>query len=101
MNQTDRDTASIPMRPAKLFALGTEPYLIDPPETHLPAQAIRLIAYLDAQVGRAVTREEVCAFLWDTNHQSKARHSLSQLIYQIKSKTPTIPLVASSTALRL
>jgi DNA-binding SARP family transcriptional activator/tetratricopeptide (TPR) repeat protein len=79
------------------------PLAIDVPNRNAPISrhAAGLLAYLATILDKPVTRDRIAALLWDKGDAKKARHSLSQLIYSLKSHLPHGCLAVDSRCVRL
>jgi DNA-binding SARP family transcriptional activator/tetratricopeptide (TPR) repeat protein len=55
-----------------------------------------LLAYLGTRLDKPVPRDLAASLLWETSNSKKGRHSLSQLIYNLKSQLPVGCLIVDS-----
>jgi DNA-binding SARP family transcriptional activator/tetratricopeptide (TPR) repeat protein len=69
-------------------------------ESPLPARILSLLAYMEQQVGEPASRATICRMLWPGKKESRARHSLSQLLYRIDQLLPDLQLERSPKFLR-
>jgi DNA-binding SARP family transcriptional activator/tetratricopeptide (TPR) repeat protein len=69
--------------------------------TPLSRHAVGLLGYLGESLGVPKQRSELASLLWCSVSESKARHSLSQLVYHLKGVLPHGILEATATTVAL
>lgn len=63
-------------------------------------QKLAFLAYLAVQPGSRASRERLLALFWPERDESSARHSLSQLVYELRREAPDL-LEATADSVRL
>lgn len=85
----------------RLRTLGTYECTLDGKNVSLPRKAFLLLAYLAMRSGRRVSRQLVIDLLWNGKDETKAKHSLSQVLYAIRKNLPNVAFDSSTDFIAL
>ncbi len=86
---------SAPTARISIKALGRLQVHVDDRPVHLPKQPFRCALLLYLAIERTATRDRLVSLLWPNKDRARARHSLSQTLYELKRELAA-PLVMNA-----
>src|SRR5690606_28063362 len=84
-----------------LVTLGDSKLVIGDAVVGLAPREAALLAFLLTRLGTRVAKPELCELFWPKVSSRRAQHSLSQLLYALRSKVPSDTLITAARTIHV